>query len=88
MFRVFTVVIFLIFTATLVYAEKTYQVGMLVDYKSSETDVLLTQLRTEIKAVVGEDANITFPIDKLLVNNGVFLYPELLTLHTLFDTFG
>ncbi len=69
MFRVFTNISFLILVSIPVYAAKTYQVGMMLDNQSSETEVLLSQLQTEIKAVVGEDANITFSNDDLLVNN-------------------
>ncbi len=69
MFRPLFVVFMLISMVATSHAKRTYQIGIMVDNKSSETDVLLRQLQTEIKAVVGEDATITFPVDQLLVND-------------------
>ncbi|WP_223789295.1 TolC family protein [Marinicella meishanensis] len=50
-------------------AKNTYDIGFMVDNRSSETDVLLQKLQNEITAVVGEDANIRFPADQMYVNN-------------------
>ena len=50
-------------------SKKNYNIGILVDNKSSETDILLDKLQRQILAVVGEDANIKFPAHSILVNN-------------------
>ncbi len=67
--RRFLAVILLYFCFAPVDAKTNYKIGLMVDNKSSETDVLLHQLQTEIKAVVGEDALITFPADQIYVND-------------------
>ncbi len=69
MYRPFVVVLMLLAVVTTSYGKRTYRIGMMLDNKSSETDVLLQQLQTEIKAVVGEDATITFPADQILIND-------------------
>lgn len=47
---------------------KEYSIGVLIDNHTPKIDVLLDQFRTEVKAVVGEDAMITFKSENLLVN--------------------
>ena len=49
--------------------KKTYKVGILVDRVNPELSPLIDKLKNEVKAVVGEDANIVFPDYGLLVNN-------------------
>ncbi|WP_422079938.1 TolC family protein [Ulvibacterium sp.] len=49
--------------------KKTYSIGMLVDVSTPETEVLLQRLKTEVSAVVGEDAEIIFPAEYQLVHN-------------------
>ncbi|WP_425237255.1 TolC family protein [Ulvibacterium sp.] len=49
--------------------KKTYKIGMLVDVSTSETEVLLERLKNEVSAVVGEDAEIIFPMEYQLVHN-------------------
>lgn len=49
--------------------KKTYAIGMLVDVSTSETEVLLQRLKNEVSAVVGEDAEIVFPMEYQLVHN-------------------
>jgi len=49
--------------------KETYQIGILADLRTPESEFILTQMETEIRAVVGEDANIEFPTSSLLVNN-------------------
>jgi len=49
--------------------KKAYSIGMLVDVSTAETEVLLEQLKNEVKAVVGEDADISFPPEYRLINN-------------------
>ncbi len=48
--------------------KKRYNIGMLIDNKTSETDVLMDKLQRQIRAVVGEDAVISFPERSVLVN--------------------
>ena len=43
-----------------VQAQKDITIGIITDINSQETNPLLEQLKTEIKAVVGQDASITF----------------------------
>ncbi len=50
-------------------AKTTYDIGFMVDNRSSDTDVLLNRLQQEITAVVGEDADIHFPVERMYVNN-------------------
>ncbi|MBX2821373.1 MAG: TolC family protein [Rhodothermaceae bacterium] len=49
--------------------KETYQIGILADLISPESEFILTQMETEIQAVVGEDAIIEFPTSSMLVNN-------------------
>ena len=48
--------------------KRNYNIGMLIDKRTSETDVLLDRLQRQIRAVVGEDAKISFPEHSILVN--------------------
>ena len=50
-----------------VQAQKDITIGIITDINSQETNPLLEQLKTEIKAVVGQDASITFK--DILENN-------------------
>jgi outer membrane protein TolC len=54
---------------TLAQDKKTYKIGILVDRTSPELSPLIDKLKNEVEAVVGEDANIIFPNDGILVNN-------------------
>lgn len=62
-----TILLFLISLVT--YAQKTYNVGVLTDEYNAETEGLLNQLKDEIRAVVGEDAVMTFSKNNTLNNS-------------------
>ncbi|WP_161991926.1 TolC family protein [Flagellimonas algicola] len=47
---------------------QTYQIGILIDQLNPEMSPLLEKLKSEVVAVVGEDANIQFPEENILVN--------------------
>ncbi|AFU70386.1 TolC-like type I secretion outer membrane protein with type I periplasmic ligand-binding domain [Psychroflexus torquis ATCC 700755] len=49
--------------------QKTYNIGILLDTTSEETELLVKKLENEIKATVGQDAIINFQEKKRLVNN-------------------
>ncbi|WP_034058787.1 TolC family protein [Lacinutrix jangbogonensis] len=49
--------------------KKNYNIGVLLDYQTPRSELLLFALQNEIKAVVGEDAIISFSEDNLLVNS-------------------
>ncbi|UJH68383.1 TolC family protein [Allomuricauda sp. SCSIO 65647] len=53
----------------LAQTKQTYKIGMLLDNQTPELAPLVQQLKGEIKAVVGEDANMEFPEDAILVSN-------------------
>ncbi len=59
----------LCFVATIFAQKRTYNIGILMDNRTAEVDPLFQQLKTQIKAVVGEDAIVNFPTNSLLVNN-------------------
>jgi len=59
--------LFLIGFATTISAQKNVRIGITLDKKTQHTEVLLQQLKAEIKAVIGEDAFISFK--KELENN-------------------
>ena len=65
------IIVLLIFLVSNSFAlsKPTYNIGILVDNKTSDTDILLDKLQTQIIAVVGEDAYIKFPPQSLLVNH-------------------
>ena len=65
----FGIAVMLIFFNGIAQDKKTYTIGILVDRVNPELSPLLDKLKNEVKAVVGEDANIVFPNDALLVNN-------------------
>ena len=66
--KLFTLLL-LLFTLVNVAQKKTYSIGILLDNRTEELNPLLLQLQDQIKAVVGEDANIVFPEGSILVNN-------------------
>ncbi|MGI9553164.1 MAG: TolC family protein [Aurantibacter sp.] len=49
--------------------KQTYDIGILLDFRTEETDPLLDRLQLEITSVVGEDAIVNFPEENILVNN-------------------
>lgn len=49
--------------------QKSYKIGFLVDNFTEQTAPLMDQLQLQIKAVVGEDAEIQTPADNVLVNH-------------------
>ncbi|MFT6415382.1 MAG: outer membrane protein TolC [Dokdonia sp.] len=49
--------------------KEIYNIGFLLDFKTEEINPMLASLRNEIKAVVGEDAIISFSEENTLVNN-------------------
>ena len=69
--NIFIALVFFIasLSPTLAQDKRTYKVGILVDRTNSELSPLIDKLKSEVKAVVGEDAIIEFPEDALLVNN-------------------
>ena len=50
-------------------AKKNFNIGLLLDSQTEETQELLSRLINEIKAVVGEDATISFSEANMLVND-------------------
>ncbi|MEM6514795.1 MAG: TolC family protein [Bacteroidota bacterium] len=68
--RLYFTLIIGVFAFCLTFGQnKEYKIGLLLDKSTSETDSLLTDLEKEIKAVVGEDANLYFPDNYRLNNN-------------------
>ncbi|WP_394746722.1 TolC family protein [Spongiimicrobium salis] len=65
-----TLLLFLLFSV-LVFSQKktTYTIGTLLDNQTAELTPLVQKLQTEIQAVVGEDATINFPKERILVND-------------------
>ena len=63
-------IFFVYFTfITLSFAQKrTYNIGILLDNRTEEVNPLILQMEDQIKAVVGEDANIEFSESNILVN--------------------
>ena len=59
----------LLFTFFLYAQKQTYSIGMLIDHTNPEIEGFITQIKKEIKAVVGEDAVIDFTDQNILVNN-------------------
>lgn len=59
----------MIFMSFSTLSKTSYDIGFMVDNRSSDTDQLLQQLQQEITAVVGEDANIRFPAAHMYVND-------------------
>ncbi|UII74786.1 TolC family protein [Flagellimonas sp. HMM57] len=48
--------------------EKSYRIGILLDANSTAIDSLVTEMKNEIKATVGEDAEVLFPKEIQLIN--------------------
>lgn len=66
----YILVVSLLFTVVAFSQTKeTYNIGILLDNQTSEIQPLLSTLQNEIKAVVGEDAIISFSDTNILVNN-------------------
>ena len=55
--------------AAFAQTKETYRIGILLDSRADKSEQLLMGLKAEIKAVVGEDAEIIFPDQMLLVND-------------------
>jgi outer membrane protein len=67
--KYFLIVSLMVTVVAFSQTKKNYNIGLLVDSKSEESSGLLLRLENEIKAVVGEDAIITFPEANVLVND-------------------
>ncbi|MBO3697820.1 TolC family protein [Roseivirga sp. E12] len=67
--------IIIVLMASMVYSfaqepgKKDIHIGMLLDVRTSEIEPLTDRLKNEIRAIVGEDANIVFSEDQVLVND-------------------
>ncbi|WP_299556400.1 TolC family protein [Seonamhaeicola sp.] len=61
--------ILLLLTVISVYSQKQYDIGILLDRRTEGLTPLLLQLQDQIKAVVGEDADINFPDKNILTND-------------------
>ncbi|MEM6720683.1 MAG: TolC family protein [Bacteroidota bacterium] len=59
---------FLITTFAISQTKKSYDIGILLDNRTTEIEPLILQLENQIKAVVGEDALINFSEQNILVN--------------------
>ena len=64
-----TALFILITTAAFSQTKETYDIGILVDFRTPELKPILSRLQTEIVAVVGEDAIVNFSDENILVNN-------------------
>lgn len=49
--------------------KEVYEIGILADAVTPESDSILIQLENEIRAVVGEDAEIVFPASSIMASN-------------------
>lgn len=65
----FFVVFLLFITIGFAQEKPIYNIGILLDKETSEVEILLSQLQTEITAVVGEDAVVNFPAQYRLAND-------------------
>ncbi|WP_353780013.1 TolC family protein [Winogradskyella sp. 3972H.M.0a.05] len=66
--KLLTIILFL--SVISMYSQrKQYDIGILLDNRTEKLEPLLDQLMTQIKAVVGEDADINFPRNSILTNN-------------------
>ena len=63
------VLLLLLHTTVFAQVRPQYNIGILLDGMPPEIEVLLEDLKKEIKAVVGYDADILFPKESILVNN-------------------
>ncbi|MEL6918417.1 MAG: hypothetical protein AAFO99_11880, partial [Bacteroidota bacterium] len=63
-------ILLLFFFSLLAFSQekKSYEIGILIDEQTEELSPLLNKLKEEIKAVVGEDANVSFPDEHILIN--------------------
>jgi len=59
----------LVFSFSHSQKKKNYNIGVLIDLKTDELQPIMATLQREVKAVVGEDAVITFPQHSLLSND-------------------
>lgn len=59
----------MVVTVAFSQTKKNYNIGLLVDSKSEESSKLLSRLKDEVKAVVGEDATISFSEPNVLIND-------------------
>ena len=64
-------ILFFIGAATSVRAQirPTYQIGIMADLPTEESEAILERLKTEIQAVVGEDAYLEFPSELQFFND-------------------
>jgi outer membrane protein TolC len=66
------ITLFLLFIVSITASsqeKKTYDIGILIDFKSLELTPLLDELKSEIIAVIGEDAKIRFSDEHMLSND-------------------
>ncbi len=68
--------LFLGFTIIVSAQKKSYTIGVLLDNRSEEVEPIRLRLEEQIKAVVGEDADIRFPEEYILVNEYAFAKAE------------
>ncbi|MFK8012635.1 MAG: TolC family protein [Marinicellaceae bacterium] len=69
MLKISSLILVLLLSISIAHAKTTYNIGIMLDNHSDKTQVLLNRLKNQIKAVVGEDANIEFPDTGFYVNN-------------------
>ena len=62
-------VLLMVVTVAFSQTKKNYNIGLLVDSLTDDSEELFSRLRSEIKAVVGEDATISFSETNVLVND-------------------
>ena len=62
-------IIFLFIVVCTFAQKKSYNIGILLDKRTEKIEPIFLQLKKQIKAVVGEDAEILFPDKSILVNN-------------------
>ncbi|MEM8887765.1 MAG: TolC family protein, partial [Bacteroidota bacterium] len=67
--RIFLAMILCAASSWLIAQKASYQIGVLIDEENVITQSLLDNLQQQIKAVVGEDAEVNFPTDYLLTSN-------------------
>jgi len=67
--KYFLLISLMVTIVTFSQVKKNYDIGLLVDSQSEESSELLARLKSEIMAVVGEDATISFSDDNVLVND-------------------
>ena len=61
--------LFLSFTLLVSAQKRNYNIGVLIDNRTEELEPIMRQLQEQIRVVVGEDADVTFPTESVLVNN-------------------